>query len=135
MNIGIITYIRYEERVLLNKHFVIEDLFAIVQDDKEYRKFQVVDKKENLLLSTDYSEVEQGAEYLNMARLEKHVEILSTTYDAYKTPSTTHKYKTTWMVNSGICKGKKDAQDYAERINRKARITLEKYIEKTGNES
>lgn len=135
MNIGIITYTKYEERVLLNEHFAIDDLFSIVQHDGEYRKFQVVDGKENLLVSTDYQESKQGAEYLNMARLEKDVEIVGTTYNAYKTPSTVHKYKTTWTVNRGICKGKRDAEQYAERLNRKARLILERYVKKTEIES
>ncbi|MBX2948064.1 MAG: hypothetical protein KF704_02200 [Crocinitomicaceae bacterium] len=132
MNIGIITYTKYEERVLLNEHFVIDDLLRIVQEDETYRRFRVVDGKGNLLVSTDYRDTGQGAEYLNMARLEKDVETVGTTYDAYKMPSTTHKYKTSWKVNGGICKGKRDAHQYAERINRKARLILERYIGETG---
>lgn len=128
MNIGVITYVKYDERVLLNEHFVIDDLFAIVQHEYEYLKFQVVDGKGNLLVSTDHRETEQGAEYLNMARIVKDVEIVGTTYDAYKTLSTTHKYKTTWTVNHGKCRGKRDAEEYAKRINRKARSILEKYV-------
>lgn len=133
MNIGIITYTKYEERVLLNEHFSIDDLFAIVQHDTGYRMFQVVDGRENLLLTTDFRESECGAQFLNMARLERTDELLSTEYNAFKTPSTTHRYKTVWKVNGGICKGKRDAHKYAERINRKARLILERYIGKTGS--
>lgn len=128
MNIGIITYIKYEERVLLNEHFVIEDLFAIVQHDREYRKFQVVDGNGKLLLSTNYLETEQGAEYLNMARIEKEFDLIGTDYNAFRTPSTKYKYKTTWLVNRGICRGKKDAEQYAWRINQRARAVLETYV-------
>lgn len=128
MNIGIIEYSKYEERVLLNQHFVIENLFRIVQEDRTYRNFRVVDKAGKLLLTTDFRESDQGAEYLNMAKIQKDVEQVGTTYDAFKTPSTTYKYKTTWKVNGGICKGKKDAFQYAEQINNKARLLLEKYV-------
>lgn len=132
MNIAIITYTKYEERVLMDQHFVIDDLLRIVQEDETYRRFQVVDGKGNLLLSTDYRDTGQGAEYLNMARLERNDELIGTEYNAFKTPSTKHRYKTTWKVNGGICKGKRDAHQYAERINRKARLILERYIGETG---
>lgn len=129
MNIGIITYNKYEERVILNEHFVIDDLFSIVQHDTEYRRFQVVDGRENLVLTTDFRESGCGAEYLTMAKLERSDELIGTEYNGFKTPSTTHKYKTVWKVNGGICKGKWDAHQYAERINGKARLILERYID------
>ena len=133
MNIGIVIYTKYEERVLLNEHFVIEDLFAIVQHDREYREFQIVDGKGQLLLSTDYRENEQEVEHLIMARIEKEYDVIGIEYYAFRRPSTKRKYKVTWKVNGGICRGKKDAEQYAGRMNGRARLILERYIERKGS--
>lgn len=128
MKIGIITYTNYEERVLLNQYFVIEDLFAIVQHDRSYRRFQVVDGQEKVLLSTDYQDTELGAGYIELPRIEKSIEQIGTDYDAFRTPSTKHKYATTWKVNGGICTSKKHAYGYADMLKRRARFSLERYI-------
>lgn len=130
MNIGIIEYSEYEERVPLNQHFVIDNLFRIVQEDETYRAFHIVDGEDNVLLSTVYDEAKKNIEFLYMAKIEKDVELIGTDYYAFRTPSTKHKYKTTWKVNGGICRGKKDAEQYAERINSKARLLIEKYLTK-----
>lgn len=135
MNIGIITYAKYEERVLMDEHFVFDVLLSIVQHDKDYRKFQVVEAKGNVLLSTSGMDNEQGATPLIIAKIEKEVEQVGMVYDGYKTPSTTFKYRTTWKVNGGICKGKKDAVEYADRLNRRAKALLERFIEKRSGET
>lgn len=130
MNIGIITYRKYEERVLLNRHFSTDGLFIIILNDPEYRKFQVVDGQERLLLSTDYSETGNGAEYISVAKVERVVEITGTTYDAYRTPSTVHRTKVTWKVGSGIHKTKKDAEAHVAEANRRAREVIERLVDR-----
>lgn len=130
MNIGIIEYCEYEERVLLNQHFVIDNLFRIVQEDETYRAFHIVDDEDNVLLSTVYDEAKKNIEFLYMAKIEKDVELIGTDYYAFRMPSTIHKYKTTWKVNGGICNGKRHAMLCAEHINSKARFLIEKYVQR-----
>jgi hypothetical protein len=129
MNIGIIKYRKYEERVLLDTSFVTVDLLKIILSDKDYIKFQIVDEIENLLLSTDFSETGKDVAYLNVAKVKRVEEILGTTYNAYKTPAYSYKTKVRWTVNGGICKTKKQVQGYADKINLKARLLIEKFVE------
>lgn len=129
MKIGIITYRKDEERVTLNEHFVIDDLFNIILNNSDFVKFQIVDRNGSLFLSTQYNETRKGVEYLEVVQVKRDEEILWTVYNAYKTPSLVHKTKVTWTVNGGIIKTKKEAQKYADRINGKARLLLEKFIE------
>lgn len=128
MKTGIITYRKYEERVKLDAHFITADLFNIILNDADYVKFQIVDEKENLLLSTLYSETGKNVEYLNVVQVQREEEILGTTYNAYNNPQFTYKTKVTWKVGCGICKTKKEAQQYADRINAKAKLLIEKII-------
>lgn len=128
MKIGIITYKKFAERVLLDCTFIIDDLFSIMLSDSDYVKFQIVDEKENLLLSTHYPDTQVKAEYIQVLRVKREVEILGTTYDAYKTPSLVHKTKVTWKTTHGSFKTRKEAQKYADRMNLKARLSIEKFI-------
>lgn len=130
MKIGIITYRKHEERELLDEHFIIDDLFNIILNDDDFVKFQIIDEKGNLLLSTHYRETGKTAEYLNAVKVKREEEILWTVYDAYKTPALFHKTKVTWTVGGGIIKTKKEAQKYADKINHKARLLIEKYVER-----
>lgn len=84
MNIGIIEYSEYKERVILNQHFVIDDLFRIVQEDKTYRDFHIVDCEDNVLLSTIYDEDKKSIEFLCMAKIGKDVELIGTDYYAFR---------------------------------------------------
>jgi hypothetical protein len=135
MKIGIIKYRKYEERVLLNEHFIIDDLFKIILNDDDYIKFQIIDEKGNLLLSTQYNETGKAVEYLKAVKVKREEEILWTIYDAYKTQSLIHKTKVTWKVNSGIYKTKKEAQKYADRINHKAKLLIVKLIDRKSTEN
>lgn len=128
MKIGIITYKKFAERVFLDCTFIIDDLFSIILSDSDYVKFQIVDEKENLLLSTHYPDTQVKAEYIQVLRVKREVEILGTTYDAYKTPSLVHKTKVTWKTAQGSFKTRKEAQKYADRMNLKARLSIEKFI-------
>lgn len=129
MKIGIIKYRKYEERVLLDTSFVTDGLIKIILTDKDYLKFQIIGENEELLLSTDFSETGKDVAYLNVVKVRRDEEILGTTYNAYKTPQFSYKTKVTWTVDGGICKRKKQAQEYADKINDKARRLIEKFIE------
>lgn len=124
MKIGLIKYREYEERVLLNKHFVIDDLFKIILEDKDFKWFNILDEKGNILISTWYPDTKKGAEFIQVLKIKKEVEILGTTYNAYNIPSLTHRTKTTWKAGSNTYKRKKDAQVYVDQTNRKARFSI-----------
>lgn len=128
MKIGIIKYRKYDEWVLLGQHFIIDDLINIILNDADYVKFQIVDGKENVLLSTHYPDTGNAVEYIEVLKVKREVEILSTTYNAYKTPSLVHKTKVTWITAHGGFKTKKKAQKYADTINHTARFSIEKFI-------
>jgi len=129
MNIGIITYKKYEERVLLGEHFKTADLFRIIWNDPDYVKFQIVDESETLLLSTHYPETGENVAFLKVVQVKREVEILRTTYNAYYTPQLTYKTKVLWKVDGGTCQSKKEAHDYAGHINSKAKLLIEKLVQ------
>ncbi len=129
MKIGVIKYRQFEERVLLDEHFVIDELFKIILEDEDFKWFNIVDEKDNVLLTTWFPDTKNDAEFIQVVSVKKDVEILGTTYNAYNTPSLTHRTKTTWKVGSYTYKRKKDAQEYADRTNRSARFAIEKYVD------
>ncbi|UKB78563.1 hypothetical protein [Chryseobacterium sp. MEBOG07] len=135
MKIGIIKYRKYEERVLLNEHFIIDDLFKIILSDRDFEKFQIIDQSGNLLLSTQFNETGKAVEYLTILQVKRDEEILGTTFNIYNNPQFTYKTKVTWTVNGGIYKTKKKAQKYADRINHKAKLLIVKLIDRQNTEN
>jgi len=130
MNIGIITYKKYEERVLMNWNFHMKELFRILLEDKDFVRFEIFDKAQNLLLSTYYPNVEQQGVHIKVVKVEKEQEITGTTYDAYRTPSTIHRIKVRWNVDGARFRIKKKALEYAEEQNRKTALKIEQFIDR-----
>lgn len=96
------------EMVLLDHYFQVEDLFKILDNDKDVVKFQV--------------EVNPGDIYTfkGTTTVEKNVEIIGTTYNAFAENPYQYKTKTTWnLSNGGYCLKKKDALKAAERQTQK----------------
>lgn len=131
MNIGIITYRNYDENVLLNSYFIITDLFEIILNDEHFVRFEIHDKDGNILLSTNYQNVEHQGIYIRVVKVKKEVEITGTTYDAYKTPSLIHRQKVRWNVDGARFKTKKRAREYATRVNEKVARKIEQFVKLT----
>lgn len=127
MKIGVIKYRKYEERVLLNQHFVIDDLFRIILEDKDFVWFNIIDESEQVLVSTWFPDTKNGAQFIEVLKVKKEVEILGTTYDAYKDPPFKYRTKITWQTGSYGFKTKKGAQGYVDKINHRARLAIEMY--------
>ena len=79
MNIGTITYKNYDERVLLNWNFNSLELFNIILNDKDFVRFEIFDRNNNLLLSTHYPNVEQKGIYVEVVKIKKETEIKTET--------------------------------------------------------
>ncbi|MCT2561848.1 hypothetical protein [Chryseobacterium herbae] len=135
MKIGVIKYRKYEERVTLNEHFIIDDLFNIIINDKDYVKFQIIDTNGNLLLSTHYDEAGATIEYLKVVKVKREEEILGTTYNAFNIPQFVYKTRVTWIVKGGSFKTKKEAQKYVDRTNTRAKGLIEKVIARKSSEN
>jgi hypothetical protein len=130
MKTGVIKYQQYEENVLLNEHFSVDELFKIVTQDRDFIKFTVFDEKKEMIISTDFRDTSVGAKYIFVLPndVKKHVDILGTTYDAYKTPQYTHRTKTSWKVGSYPFKTRKSAHLFIETTNNRARKVLEDLV-------
>lgn len=74
IKIGVIKYKNYEERVLLNESFVVEDLIKIIETEPMFVNFQILDKDE-VILWTDYEDQEDFNKYFNLER--KHYTVIS----------------------------------------------------------
>jgi len=132
MKIGVIKYRKYEERVLLNQFFRIDDLFRIILEDKDFVWFNIIDEKEKVVCSTWYADTKHGARFVEVVneKVRKEVEILGTTYNAYNDPPLTHRTKTTWKVGTIPFRTRKKAREYIEQTNRRAKYAIEREIAK-----
>ncbi len=130
MNIGIITYKNNEKQLLLNWNFHLLELLSIILNDKDFVRFQIVDRNNNLLLSTHYPDIEQKAVYIKVIKIEKEKEITGITYDAFRTPSTFRRIKVRWNVNGVKFRTKKRALDYVYWQNRKASLKIESFVDR-----
>lgn len=130
MNIGIITYKNYEERLLLNWNFNLLELIDIILNDKDFVCFEIFDKNNSLLLSTHYPDVEQKGVYVELVKMEKEKEITGITYDALRTPSTIRRIKVRWNVNGAKFRIKKRAIEYVYWKNRKAGLKIESFVDR-----
>ena len=131
MNIGIITYKNYDERLLLNWNFNLLELIHIILNDKDFIRFEIFDKNNNLLLSTHYPDVEQrGVVYIEVVKMEKEKEITGITYDVFRTPSTIRRIKVRWNVNGAKFRIKKRALEYVYWKNRKASLKIESFVDR-----
>jgi len=130
MNIGIITYRNYDERILLNWNFNLLELFRIILNDKDFVRFEIFDKNNNLLLSTHYPDVEHKGVYIKVVKIEKEKEITGITYDAFRTPSTIRRIKVRWNVNGTRFRIKKRALEYVYWQNRRAGLQIEGFVDR-----
>lgn len=130
MKTGIIKYRKYEENVLLDQFFIIDELIKIVTEDHEFERFSIHNREGKMLLSTSYEDTSNGATFLQIVptRVKKDVEILGTTYDAYKEQPFSHRTKTTWKVGSYRFTTRKQANLFINFVNSKARTLLENMI-------
>lgn len=130
MNIGTITYSKYDERVLLNWNFNSAELFRIMLGDRDFVRFDIFDRENSLLLSTHYPDVEHEGVHIKVVQAVKEQEITGTTYDAYRTPSTVHRIKVRWNVNGARFRTKKKALEYADSENRKTALKIEQFVDR-----
>lgn len=117
MNKGVITYKQYDENVLLNAHFSIDDLFRIILHDKDFLRFEIFDKNNTLLASTFYPNIEGKGLYIHPVKVLREEELKWTDYYAFRTPSTIRHYKVTWKVDGAVFRTKKNATQYATYVN------------------
>ena len=131
MNIGIITYRDYDERIILNWNFHLLELFNIILNDKDFVRFEILDRNNNLLLSTYYPDTEQNeVVYISVVKMVKEKEITGITYDAFRTPSTMRRIKVHWNVNGAKFRIKKRALEYVFWQNRKAGLKIESFVDR-----
>jgi hypothetical protein len=126
----LLTYKKYDERILLNWNFNLLELFNIILNDKDFVRFEIFDKNSNLLLSTHYPDVEYKGVYIKVVKIEKEKEITGITYDAFRTPSTIRKIKVRWNVNGAKFRIKKRALEYVYWQNRKAGLQVEQFVDR-----
>ncbi|WP_461791392.1 hypothetical protein [Pedobacter sp.] len=133
MKIVTIKYRKYEEKVLLDENFVLDNLFLIILNDRDFMWFNIQDEQGKILLSSWYPDKESGAIFVSVApNFKKEVEILGTTYNAYNTPSLIHRTKTSWKVGSHSYTRKRGAMEYIRQTNIRARLTIMSFLADKG---
>jgi len=131
MNIGIITYREYETKNIgLNWNFNLSELLRIMLNNKDFVRFEIFDRNNNLLLTTHYPHVEQKVIYIKVAKIEKEKKITGITSDAFRTPSTIRRIKVRWNVNGRRFRTKKGALEYVYWANRRATLKIESFVDR-----
>lgn len=131
MNIGIITYREYQvKNIGLNWNFNLSELLHIMLSNKDFVRFEIFDRNNNLLLTTHYPHVEQKVIYIKVAKIEKEKKITGITSDAFRTPSTIRRIKVRWNVNGRRFRTKKGALEYVYWANRRATLKIESFVDR-----
>ncbi|WP_312338142.1 hypothetical protein [Sphingobacterium sp.] len=129
-NIGVLTFRKFDENVLLNSCFNIEELFKIILHDLDFVRFEIFDKNKKLLLTTNRFEEEPDVVIIQPVKVERDEEIKWTNFNAYRTPMYIYGKKIEWVVNSYRFRTKKSAVDFAESTNKSIVSTIEKFIDR-----
>jgi len=131
MNIGVITYKKYDENVLLNAHFNVDELFRIILHDKDFEKFEVFDSNKKLLASTYYPDVEKGKGFhILLFKVEREESIKWIDYYAFRTPSTIRHAKVIWKVSGAVFRTRKKANEFVQSSNDRVATRLEGFIDR-----
>lgn len=110
--IGVITYKKYTENVIIDNSFDTNALYQIMDNDPDFVSFHI-----------------EGTPVVinGTVTVKKEVEILQTTYNAFAKNPYTHKSKTTWTLSSGgYYNTKKQADERAEFENNRNRRLIER---------
>jgi len=129
-NIGVLTFRKFDENVLLNSCFDTEELFKIILHDLDFVRFEIFDKNKKLLLTTNRFEEEPDVVIIQPAKVERDEEIKWTNFNAYRTPMYIYGKKIEWVVNSYRFRTKKSAVAFAESTNKTIVSTIEKFIDR-----
>ncbi|WP_333889363.1 hypothetical protein, partial [Sphingobacterium siyangense] len=97
-NIGVLTFRKFDENVLLNSHFAIAELLKIILYDLDFVRFEIFDKNKKLLLTTNRFEEEPDVVIIQPAKVERDEEIKWTNFNAYRTPMYIYGKKIEWVV-------------------------------------
>ncbi|UIR57802.1 hypothetical protein LZQ00_08270 [Sphingobacterium sp. SRCM116780] len=127
MNIGIITYKKYDENVLLNAFFNADELFTIILKDEDFIRFEIFDCNKKLLASTNFPDVDGKGFYIHPVQVEREEELLWINYYAFRTPSTIRKTKVIWKVYGTPFRTKKLATEHATKMNTAIAREIEKF--------
>ncbi|MDR6919545.1 hypothetical protein [Chryseobacterium sp. 2987] len=130
MNIGVITYKKYDENVLLNAHFNIDELFTIILQDQDFVRFDIFDSNNKLLASTSFSDVDGKGLYIHPVKVFRDEELKWTDFNAFRTPSTIRHYKVSWKVDGAVFRTKKKASEYATEVNSQVARKIAVFIDR-----
>lgn len=129
-NIGVLTFIEFDENLLLNSHFDTEELFKIILHDLDFVRFEIFDKNKKLLLTTNQFEGAPDVVIIQPAKVERDEEIKWTNFNAYRIPMYIYGKKIVWKVNGRIFKTKKSATTFVELTNSDIATIIEKFIDR-----
>ena len=129
-NIGVLTFKKFDENVLLNSHFDTAELFKIILYDLDFVRFEIFDKNKKLLLTTNRFEEEPNVVIIQLAKVERDENIKWTNFNAYRTPMYIYGKKIEWKVNGRIFKTKKSATTFAEFTNSDVVGIIEKFVDR-----
>lgn len=128
-NIGILTFKRFDENVLLNSTFNIDELFKIMLYDEDFVRFEIFNRDKKLLLTTNLNDQTADIIIVRPAKVGREEEIIWTNFNAYRNPMYIYGKKVEWRVNDRTFRTKKSAVAYAELINRNIATIINTFVD------
>lgn len=129
-NIGVLIFRKFDENVLLNSSFDIQELLKIILDDKDFVRFEIFSSDQKLLLTTELFYQDPDVIIIRPAKVEREEEIRWTNFDAYRTPMYIYGKKIEWIVNDRRFRTKKSARAYADHTNKNITGIIERFIDR-----
>lgn len=129
-NIGVLTFRKYNENILLNASFNIDELLNIMLNDIDFVRFEIFDANKNLLLTTDTYGQRPNVFIIRPAKVVREEERKWTNFDAFRNPMYIYGKKVEWYVNSRRFRTKKSATAYAELMNKRVADTIKLFIDR-----
>lgn len=129
-NIGILTFRKFDENILLNARFDLDELFKIMLNDVDFVRFEIFDKNKKLLLTTELYENDPHVIIIRPAKVERDENIKWINFDAYRTPMYRYGKNIEWKANGRIFRTKKEATVFAELTNKNLAAVIEKFIDR-----
>ena len=129
-NTGILTFKRFDENVLLNSTFNIDELFKIMLYDEDFVRFEIFNRDKKLLLTTNLNDQTADVIIVRPAKVGREEEIIWTNFNAYRNPMYIYGKKVEWRVNDRIFRTKKSAVAYAELINRNIATIINTFVDR-----
>ncbi|MDQ6532122.1 hypothetical protein [Flavobacterium sp. LHD-85] len=126
MNIGILTTADDKQRIALNWNFDVRKLIIDIVNDRNFVRFEIFDRDNNLVLTTYYPDAKKNVAFIKPLKVVK--EVTGVPNDKIKMPFLRRKIY--WRVDNIRFIKRKMAFSYVYTVNRKTELKIEWFVDR-----